>query len=73
MERLMIDTKFQNMGYGKEALIQGIHWFDQNISENVLRISAVKTNDVALKLYEKLSFIRTGEELEGEIVFLKMR
>jgi RimJ/RimL family protein N-acetyltransferase len=49
------------MRYGKEVLIQGIHWFDQNISENVLRISAVKTNDVALKLYEKLSFIRTWE------------
>ena len=28
IERLMIDTIFQNMGYGKEAMIQGIHWFD---------------------------------------------
>lgn len=28
IERSMIDTKFQNMGYGKEAMIQGIHWFD---------------------------------------------
>lgn len=71
IERLMIDQRCQNKGYGKKALMEGIAWFAQTIGEKELRISAVKTNAPALHLYEQLHFVRTGEEIEGETVLLK--
>lgn len=71
IERLMIDQRFQNKGYGRKALQKSIKWFEQNLNQKELRISAVFSNEAALHLYESLGFVRTGEEIDGEAVLLK--
>lgn len=71
LERFMIDHRFQKKGYGSEALQKSIQWFEETIGADELRISAVPSNDVALKLYESLSFVRTGEDIAGENVLLR--
>lgn len=71
IERLMIDQRFQNKGYGRKALQKSIKWFEQNLNQKELRISAVFSNEAALHLYESLEFVRTGEEIDGEAVLLK--
>lgn len=71
VERFMIDCNYQNQKIGKKALLVCCEWFENKYPTEELRITAVPTNEVALTLYEKLHFTRTGETVDGEIVLLK--
>lgn len=70
IERLMVDEKFQKRGYGRKTLKQFIEWFRTNYNVSSLRISAEAENNVAIRLYEKLGFGKTGETVDGEVVLL---
>jgi len=69
--RIMIDYRFQQQGLGGEAMFESINWFEKNISADELRLSVAKTNDVALKLYNKFGFIRSNENIDKETVLVK--
>ncbi len=71
MCRLMVDKKFQNQGIGKVTIEK---LFDKVIKEhgNVkFFTSAEPENTVALNLYEKLGFEKTGKLVEGEVEMIK--
>ncbi len=71
MCRLMVDKKFQKQGIGKAAIEK---LFDKIINEygNVkFFTSAEPYNTVAINLYEKLGFIKTGKLVEGEVEMIK--
>lgn len=70
MERFMIAKDFQGKGYGKASLKKCIEGFQKDYPEEELRTSAVKENHVAITLYEKSGFQRTGELVEEEVVLL---
>ncbi|WP_440897321.1 GNAT family N-acetyltransferase [Amphibacillus sp. Q70] len=70
IERFMIDQEYQNKGYGTKALSVAVSFFKEKINQKELRISAVPNNQVAIKLYENLGFVRTGEHVDGEQVLL---
>ena len=42
IERFMIDHRFQQKGYGSQAMEAAIEWFRQAIQAKELRISSVK-------------------------------
>jgi diamine N-acetyltransferase len=64
--RLMIAEAFQGRGYGRAAMEALIGWArERGVAE--VSIHAVAENAVALGLYERLGFRRTGRVEEGEI------
>lgn len=71
IERFMIDSRFQNKGFGKKGLQKALEWFTKECKETELRISAVEGNTIAQNLYEQVGFVMTGEKVDGEIVLLK--
>lgn len=66
MSRFMIDTAFQNRGFGTQALTQFIAYFKKK-HPNVHRLytSAEVENAVAISLYKKAGF-KEGEVFEYE-------
>lgn len=55
--RFMIDSAFQNCGYGKKALFQFLAYFKEKHPEvRTLYTSAELDNDVAIALYKKAGF-----------------
>lgn len=68
--RLMIDRRYQNRGYGKEALrlaLEFIKTWPCGKAE-YCELSYVPENDVAKNLYHSFGFAETGDTLGGEIV-----
>jgi len=65
-----IDKHYQNMGYGSLALDEIMIFIKHEFPEcELLSLTFVKNNSVALKLYEKHGFKTTGEiNPEGEII-----
>ena len=61
IDRLMIDEKFQNKGYGKKALEIIIEKIKQDKTHNKIKISTNPENSNAIKMYKKLGFNETGE------------
>jgi RimJ/RimL family protein N-acetyltransferase len=59
--RLMIDQRFQGQGLGRHLLLTTLNWIKtfEPMVETV-RISTLLHNDVALRLYESVGFIREG-------------
>ncbi|WP_017187562.1 GNAT family N-acetyltransferase [Alkalibacillus haloalkaliphilus] len=68
IERFMIDQDYQNKGYGKESLNRFINYFRSKYGSIGLRIATEPKNEVAIKLYEEIGFVKTGEFVEGEAV-----
>jgi diamine N-acetyltransferase len=68
--RLMIDTKHQDKGYGKAAMLKVIAYGKENLHSEEMRTSFVPGNDVAMKLYQNLGFVPTGEVDHGEVVMV---
>lgn len=68
--RFMIDKKYQHQGYGKASLLKLINYMKNKYGISELRTSAESENSVALKLYEEVGFVKTGEIVEGEVVLL---
>jgi len=61
IDRLMIDEKYQNNGFGKKALEIIIEKIKQDKTHNKIKISTNPENTIAIKLYKKLGFYETGE------------
>lgn len=57
---LMIDKKYQNMGFGQMALKKIIDMYSQNPKYPMIELSVDKTNLVAIHTYKKLGFIDSG-------------
>ncbi|MBM7541994.1 GNAT family N-acetyltransferase [Amphibacillus cookii] len=70
IERFMIDEKHQQKGYGTQSLQQAIDYFKAHFDQSELRISAEPENKVAIALYERLGFEKTGEKIGNETVLL---
>lgn len=70
-ERFMIDRKFQKMGYGECSFEKFLDFIKNRLGNIELRTSAEYDNEVAIKLYEKFGFVKTGEIVEGEVVLLR--
>jgi diamine N-acetyltransferase len=65
--RLMIDGRFQGLGYGRAAL-EAIVELVRGRGLGVLRLSVVTENQQALEFYRRNGFAETGEIDGGEIV-----
>jgi diamine N-acetyltransferase len=68
IQRIMIDARYQNKGYGQVAMEAVISRIRQQDSSREIRLSYHPDNSVAAHLYERLGFRPTGERQDGEIV-----
>lgn len=68
--RLMIEDKYQGLGYGKKAMEKAIEIVKSFPcgSSQFLYLSYEPNNLIAESLYSSLGFVKTGEIEEGEIV-----
>ena len=68
-----IDHRFQNMGYGKKAMLNIIDFLkDKHPEMELLSLTVVPENDIAYRLYKSLGFISTGKyNDEGELILRK--
>lgn len=64
--RLLIDAEHQGKGLGKELLTVTLNWINE-FAPDLIRISSVPENKVALSLYKNMGFTETGIE-NGEVV-----
>ncbi|XUB36079.1 diamine N-acetyltransferase [Enterococcus sp. DIV0876] len=71
IERFMIGQDFQQQGFGRQAMAVAISWFNEQVQAQELRISSVFENKIAETLYEKMGFVKTGEQVNGETVLLR--
>ena len=69
--RLMIDARFQGKGLGRQLLERTVHWigtFTPNV--DLVRISTLPDNQVALRLYKSTGFTERGIE-DGEVALYR--
>lgn len=66
--RIMIDEVSQQKGFGTKAVHLILERFKERNEGNYVKLSFVKGNETAEKLYEKIGFVKTGEIIDGEIV-----
>lgn len=69
-ERFMIDKKHQRKGYGRQSLYKSLDFAREKLGNIEFRISAEPENEVAINLYEKVGFKKTGETAGGEVVLI---
>lgn len=72
--RLMIDQRYQGVGYGREAmhlLIDRIRGLSDEEHDRIY-ISFEPENEIAKSLYEGLGFVPDGRVIYGEIVYVLM-
>ncbi|MBQ8171050.1 MAG: GNAT family N-acetyltransferase [Oscillospiraceae bacterium] len=58
--KFLIDEHFQNMGYGKAALEQGLSYMKERFATKEIYTGVALGNDVAKRLYISLGFEQTG-------------
>jgi diamine N-acetyltransferase len=68
IQRIMIDARYQNKGYGRVAMEAVISRIRRQESSREIRLSYHPDNTVAAHLYKRLGFRPTGELQDGEIV-----
>ncbi len=69
--RLMIDARFQGRGLGRQLLNVALNWISQfSPKVDLVRISTLPDNNIALSLYKKSGFVEERTE-DGEIVLYK--
>jgi diamine N-acetyltransferase len=68
--RFMIDKKYQNQGFGRQAMIKILEYIKTFPQGEVpaIYLSYNPNNDVARKLYKSFGFVETGEIDDGEVV-----
>jgi diamine N-acetyltransferase len=66
--RLMVDEKYQGMGYGRFGMNWMLEQFKKDERIKGVGISYEPENDVARKLYASLGFVETGEILGEEVL-----
>ncbi|QXE02538.1 GNAT family N-acetyltransferase [Terribacillus sp. DMT04] len=71
--RFMIDVSYQRKGYGKEAMQQVIDMLNKNDDCHYIGLSTEPDNYSALRFYESLGFINTGELLEESETILLLK
>jgi len=69
ISRLMIDYKFQQRGYGTQALLKIIDEMKnyKNCKEIFLTIG--QGNEIAIKIYKEIGFKDTGRIIANELVY----
>lgn len=67
--RLMIDKKYQRLGYGRQALECVLTRLKADKQHNKVYISFEPENVAAKTLYETLGFIPDGRMIGGEVVY----
>lgn len=67
--RLMVDQKYQRLGYGRAIMEQVIETLKKELDCDALYISFEPENIVASTLYTSLGFLDTGIVMWGETVF----
>ena len=67
--RLMIDSRYQGKGYGREALRQLVALLRAKPDCESVYISFEPGNQRAKRLYESMGFVPDGRVLYGEIVY----
>src|SRR5699024_614269 len=68
VERFMIDKAYQGRGYGKASLKSFFSYFKSKFGDIELRIATDSANNPAIRLYEHMGFVKTGEIAAGEEV-----
>ena len=58
--KFMIDSRYQNKGYGRKALELGIKFLQDRFDVSEIYTGVVPGNTVAKKLYESVGFAETG-------------
>lgn len=73
--RFMIDSKFQNMGFGSKALGKFLEFFHIEFPDEDLYTSVETDNEIAIKLYEKYGFTKMNsfEYTIGDTCFNEFR
>ncbi|WP_280771696.1 GNAT family N-acetyltransferase [Salipaludibacillus daqingensis] len=71
--RFMIDVSYQRKGYGKDAMQQVIDMLKKNDDCHYIGLSTEPDNYPALRFYESLGFVNTGEMLEESEVILLLK
>lgn len=66
--RLMVDKKQQQKGYGKAAMEKLLEFIKEEYGSVDFHTSAEPENVHAIRLYEQLGFVKTGEIMWGEVV-----
>lgn len=70
IDRIIIDEKFQGLGYGKKAMKRLIPIVADKYDARIIYLSIVPENAIAYKLYAKLGFKYINErDPEGEFIF----
>lgn len=69
ISRLMIDKKYQKMGYGKAAMQLVLSAICSDKEHDKVYISFEPENTGAKALYEQLGFSPDGRVIEGEVVY----
>ncbi len=67
MCRLMVDKKFQKQGIGEAAVKKLLELVTAKHGHVVFHTSAEPENEIALALYEKLGFVKTGRIVYDEV------
>ena len=65
--KLLIDERFQNNGYGKEALKLGIHYLVNRFQVKEVFTGVTFGNDIAKNLYQSFGFKETGNHDEFQL------
>ena len=74
-DRLLIDTHYQNRGYGRKTVEMMLARIQQEFPGKDIYISAYEDNPVAISLYQSFGFHMNGElDINGEkIMVLKSK
>lgn len=67
--RLMVDERFQGLGYGRKGLELTIAEIKQQVAKPLIRISFEPENRIARTLYENMGFHNTGRYSGDEIIY----
>lgn len=68
--RLMIDSRYQRKGYGREALQKIIDKIKEDKEHHKILISFEPNNSVAKNLYISMGFVPDGRIIDGELVYV---
>lgn len=71
LDRLLIDKDYQHQGYGQAAVQQLVTKLCKDYQVSEIFLSVYEENSVAVRLYQKIGFVFTGElDTKGEKVMV---
>jgi len=68
--RLMVDSRYQRKGYGRDALQKIIDKIKEDKDHHKILISFEPNNSVAKNLYISMGFVPDGRIIDGELVYV---